>query len=184
MSDFKRLAIDPAFKRKWKPYPKLNPVAVPRDETPADTTLNELVRRLGGDRALAKRVRALQDKFPVGTVPELVVYSWLQQQGYSFEYQVELYGGRGIRGGLIPDFLLRQDGSNGDIWQVEGDYFHSIARKGFHDQTAKWRMLGQIIRGVTVKRVISLWESDLYLHRPQIFYWALAGLEMRGIGGV
>lgn len=184
MSDFHKLAVDPAFKRKWKPYPKLNPVAVPQDETAADTTLNELVRRLGGDRALAKRVRSLQAKFPVGTVPELVVYDFLRREGLSFDFQVEMMGGWGFRGGLIPDFIVYQDRTSADAWQVAGTYWHSVARKGLYDQTVKWRMLGQIVNGATIKRVIELWESDIYLRRPSVFYLALAGLEMRGIGGV
>lgn len=179
MSDFHRLAIAPAFKRKWKPYPKLNPVAVPRPEG-GEPTVTDLARRLGGDAALAKRIVALQARFPVGTVPELIVYDWLRKEGLRFDYQVELYGGRGFRGGLIPDFVLYQDQTNADIWQVQGDYWHSISRKGFHDQTSKWRLLGQIVNGATIKRVMELWERDLYLQRPQVFYLALAGLEMRG----
>ena len=137
-----------------------------------------LARRLG-DARLAKRVRALQAQFPQGSVPELVVYDWLRSQGILFDYQVELYGGRGTRGGLIPDFVLYQNGS-ADVWQVQGEYWHSLRQKGFRDETANLRMLGQVINGTRVARVVELWEGDIYRQRPQIFYMALGGLEMRG----
>lgn len=176
--DFHKLKTDPAFK-KPKRLPPFESVMLPSVDG-SDPVLTALIKRLGGDSSLAKRILSLQKKFPVGTIPELLVYDWLRKEGLSFDYQVELYGGRGFRGGLIPDFVLYQDGTNADVWQVNGDYWHSISRKGFHDQTSKWRMLGQIINGRTVKRVMELWESDLYLMRPEIFYWALAGLEVRG----
>lgn len=177
-SAFKRFPLDPAFKRAQR-FPKLDRVMEPGVDG-SDPTLQALIRRLGGDAALAKRILSLSAKYPAGTIPELLCFDWLMKEGLKFEYQVELYGGRRIRGGLIPDFLLYRDGTNGDIWQVQGDYFHSIAKKGFHDQTTNYRMLGQIINGVTVARVIELWESDLYRLRPQIFYWALAGMSVRG----
>jgi hypothetical protein len=174
---FERFKTAPAFKRARR-FPKLRPVEVGEWDV-SDTTVNDLARRLGGDRALASKIVALQRKFPRGTVPELVVYDWLRRQGYSFAYQVELYGGRRFEGGLVPDFVLFQDRTNADVWQVQGEYWHSISRKGFKDKGDNWRMLGQIIQGATVKRVIELWEDDLYLKRPQVFYLALAGLSLR-----
>lgn len=180
--EFHKFQTNPAFK-KPKRLPTFEAV-MERGIDGSDPVLQSLIKRLGGDSSLAKRILSLQKKFPVGTIPEMIVYDWLRQQGLSFEYQVELYGGRNFSGGLVPDFVLYQDRTNADIWSVNGDYWHSISRKGLHDQTASLRMLGQIINGATVKRVVELWERDLYAMRPQIFYYALAGISMRGIGGV
>lgn len=179
---FTRFKRAPAFAKSQR-FPKLIPAQAP-DWDISETTVAALAKRLGGDRSLAAKIVSLQQKFPKGTIPELVVYEWLRRQGYSFDYQVELYGGRRFEGGLVPDFVLYQDRTNADVWQVQGEYWHSISRKGFHDQTSNLRMLGQIVNGATVKRVLSLWEDDLYLKRPQVFYLALAGISMRGIGGV
>ena len=176
-STFKRFSLDPAFKRARR-LPTFERVMEPGVDG-SDPVLQALIRNLGGDSNLAKRIVSLQQKFPQGTIPELLVYDWLRKEGLGFDYQVELYGGRRFAGGLVPDFVLYRDRTNADIWQVHGDYWHSLARKGFHDQTANLRMLGQIINGATVKRVIELWESDLYRLRPQIFYLALAGLSVR-----
>ena len=175
---FKRFKTDPAF-RKARKFPKLIPVQV-GDWDVSETTVNMLAKRLGGDRDLAAKIVSLQQKFPKGTTPELVVYEWLRRQGYAFAYQVELYGGRRFEGGLVPDFAIFRDRTNADVWQVQGEYWHSIARKGFHDKTSNLRMLGQIIQGSTVSRVLELWEDDIYTKRPQVFYLALAGLGLRG----
>ena len=179
---FKRFKTDPAFKRARK-FPPLIPLQVP-DWDISETTVNDLARRLGGDRSLASKIVALQQEFPKGTVPELVCYEFLRRYGYSFEYQVSLYGGRRFEGGLVPDFAVFQDGGV-SILQIQGNHWHSVSRKGLSDMTANIRMLGQIISGATVKRVTEIWESDIMnpALRPQVFYLALAGISLRGWGG-
>ena len=181
-SAFKRFPLDPAFKRARR-FPKLDRVMEPGVDG-SDPTLQALIRRLGGDATLAKRIISLQQKFPQGTLPELITYDWLMKHGYSFEYQVELLGGWGFHGGLIPDFLIYKDRTNAHAWLTHGNYWHSISRKGFHDQTSNLRMLGQIVNGATIAKVIELWESDILANRPQVYYYALAGISMRGWGGV
>lgn len=178
---FKRFSNAPAFKRSRR-FPKLIPVQVP-DWDVSETTVNDLARRLGGDRKLAAQIVSLQQKFPRGTVPELVFYTFLQKQGYSFEYQVEIMGGRRFEGGLVPDFAVFQDGGV-SIFQIQGTFWHSLSKKGFSDQTNNLRMLGQLINGYTVKRVIEIWEDDIMnpAMRPQVFYLAMAGIPLRGIG--
>lgn len=179
---FKRFQRAPAFTGTQK-TPKFEPLPIPAMDG-SDPVLQALIRKLGGDRELAKRILSLQKKFPVATIPELLVYNWLQKEGYSFEFQVEMYGGRNFSNGLVVDFLLPRDGTSGDVWPVNGMFWHSIARKGLHDQTSSLRMLGQIVRGVTVARVIELWEDDILNLAPQVYYYALAGISMRGWGGV
>ncbi len=175
---FKRFKTDPAFAKK-KRFPPLIPVQIP-DWDVSETTVNMLAKRLGGDRQLAAKIVSLQQKFPVGTVPELVVYEFLRRMGYQFSYQVQLYGGRNAFNGLVPDFAIFRDRTNADVWQVQGEYWHSQSRKGFHDERSNLRMLGQIVEGATIRRVLSLWEDDIYTKRPEIFYLALAGVNLRG----
>ncbi len=181
-SSFTRFKKDPAFKRAQR-FPTFNAVMLPSVDV-GDPALTALIRKLGGDTELAKRLISLQKKFPVATIPELLCYSWLEKEALNFDFQVDAMGGRRFHGGLVLDFLIYRDGTNADVWNTQGEFWHSISRKGFRDQTNNLRLLGQIINGVTVKRVIDLWEQDLYLYRPQIFYYALAGLPMRGVGGV
>jgi hypothetical protein len=175
----KRFKTDPAFTGNRKMFPPLIPVQVP-DLDISETTVTALAKRLGGDRDLAAKIVSLQQKFPKGTVPELVVYEWLRRYGYSFDFQVELYGGRRFEGGLVPDFVLYRDRTNADAWQVQGEYWHSLSRKGFHDERSNIRMVGQIVEGATIRRVLNLWEDDIYTKRPEIFYLALAGVNLRG----
>lgn len=175
---FKRFKTDPAFKRARK-FPPLIPVQVP-DWDMSETTVNALAKRLGGDRKLAAKIVSLQQEFPKGTVPELVIYEWLRRMGYQFSYQVSLYGGRNFEGGLVPDFVIFRDRTSADAWQCQGMYWHSVGRKGLHDERSNLRMLGQIVEGATIRRVLSLWEDDIYTKRPQIFYLAMAGINLRG----
>lgn len=183
-SDFHKLKLNPAFtgKKKFKPLPKMT---FPTAADGSDPALTALIKRVGGDKDLAKRIMSLAEKFPVATVPELIVYSFLQQHGYNFDFQAELFGGRRFEGGLLPDFVVRGSNAEGIVFQVQGSHWHSISRKGFNDQTSQWRMLGQVVNGVTIKKVIEVWEDDLYMGRHvQTLFYALAGISLRGIGGV
>ena len=131
-----------------------------------------------GDEGLVKRLLKLKQRFPVGTYPELLTYDWLQRQPLTFEYQVELYGGRGAPGALIPDFVIFE-GKGCDVWLVQGEYWHTLAGRRPHDEVARLRMLGTLIHGAKVNEVIELWEDDIYSQRPRVFWLALAGMEMR-----
>ncbi|MFN8468588.1 MAG: hypothetical protein U0X20_23720 [Caldilineaceae bacterium] len=139
---------------------------------------HDLARRLGDER-LAKRVAALQQQYPVASVPELVVFDWLRSQGMAFDFQVQLFGGRGTRGGLIPDFIIYGTNGGADVWQVQGQYWHALRQKGFADEHVNLLMLGRIINGARVGRVVELWEGDIYHNRPLVFLLALGGMEMR-----
>lgn len=133
-----------------------------------------------GDEKLAKRLVKLQGQFPQATLPELVVYDWLQRARLFFRYQVELFGGRRLRGGLLPDFVVFLGGVT-LAWQVQGEYWHSRGLKGDADRTANLRMTGQVVEGRRIDRVVELWENDLYdRHRRRTaMNLALAGVGMR-----
>lgn len=183
-SEFHKLKLDPAFKpaRKFKLMPVL---AIPTAADGSDPALTALIKKLGGDRNLAKRIMRLAEQFPVATVPELIVYTFLQRFGYDFDFQTELFGGRRFSGGLLPDFVVYNGNGPATVFQVQGEFWHSISRKGFHDQTSQWRMIGMQVRGTTIGKVIEVWENDLYMGRHvQTLFYALAGISLRGVGGV
>lgn len=180
---FHRFRLSPAFKGTKK-TPKFEPLPFPTAADGSDPVLTALIRKLGGDAQLAKRIMKLADQFPVATIPELLVYTWLQREGLKFEFQVPLMGGRNMSGGLVVDFLLYRDGTSADVLSVNGNFWHSISRKGLHDQTASLRMIGQQVRGATIARVIEIWESDLLTKYDMVMRYAMAGINLRGIGGV
>lgn len=166
------------FARKFRTqesFPKLSPIASVFDEI-TDPILTELLNNIGDD-ATAKRVRKLVDLYPNATIPELIVMDWLERGGWRYIYQAEAYGGRKKAGGLLPDFVV--DTGVGMAWQVNGEYWHGGKQKAVSDAEAIMRLTGQIVGGVRIDKVVTLWESDLYRKRPQIFYLALAGLSLR-----
>ena len=136
-------------------------------------------RTLGNDYKLAQRVSRLAARFPAGTLPELVAYDWLQRQRLYFDYQVAINGGRTRAGGSVPDFVI-YSGGDADAWLVQGEYWHGLAAGRTRDSTALARIPGQRVNGATIRRVVQLWEEDIYKRRPEVFTYALAGLDLRG----
>ncbi len=182
-SEFTRFHLAPAF-TGTKKTPKFEKLPFPTAADGSDPVLTALIKRLGGNRELAKRIMSLAEKFPVATVPELICYSWLMAEGLRFDFQIELFGGRRFEGGLLPDFVVHGGNAEAIVFQIQGQFWHSIARKGFHDQTSQWRMLGQIVNGSTISKVVEIFEDDLYMGRHvQTLFYALAGISLRGVGG-
>lgn len=156
---------------------KLPPVDPPEQTFDlTDTEYATLLRALG-DGALAKRIQKLQKRFPVGTVPELVTYDWLDRQHMDFEYQVALYGGRTRAGGIIPDFVLRQGGQT-VVWMIQGNYWHTLGNRAQVDEAQRLRLMGTRINGEPIRRVVYLWESRILGDRPRVFTLATAGVEL------
>jgi branched-chain amino acid transport system substrate-binding protein len=61
-----------------------------------------------------------------------------------------------------------------------GEYWHGKTNeKAASDAAAALRLIGQIVGGIRIDKVISLWETDLYTKRPQVFEYALAGISLR-----
>jgi hypothetical protein len=176
------------FSNKFKKYSRgkkleiFLPFVAKNDDEDVDTALTELTRRLG-DAALAKRIRALQAQYggvSSGTVPELVTYDWLQRSGYRFVFQAELYGGRATAGGILPDFVVETGAGTGMAWNVQGEYWHGKTNeKAQSDAVDALRMIGQVVNGIRIDKVLYLWEQDLYTKRPQVFQYAIAGIGLR-----
>ena len=133
---------------------------------------------VASDWAVSGRIAGrLEPAFPEATLPEMVVYDYLLQEGVEFTYQAEVLGGR-ARGGLIPDFVVHIGGGYGAAWQVQGSYFHSAGFQTRFDQVdrdiqAELILKGKIVDGVQIKSVIQLLEDEIYYDRPDVFIEAL-----------
>jgi hypothetical protein len=147
-------------------------------EEGADTVLTDLTNTIG-DAKIAKRVQVLQAQYPNGTIPELVTMDWLQANKHHYIYQGMLYGGRAQSGGLVPDFVVQTGGAEGAAWQVMGQYWHSrSAAKRFSDAESALRLLGQVVGGIRIGRVVNLSDYDILHRRPSVFQMALAGISL------
>lgn len=140
-----------------------------------------LLRQLDGDERLVKRIMALMQEYPAGTIPELICYVWLEKNQIKFTYQAMLYGGRRSNGGLLPDFVVEVGGGLSVAWQVQGEYWHSIARKGSYDRTVSLRLQGAWFQGRRIYKVAELWEADLLdkYQRETVLRLALQGISAR-----
>ena len=131
------------------------------------------------DERFAKTILSLKEKHPYGSFPELIALNWLTINNEDFVYQAEVNGGRQLRGGQVPDFVI-QTGGKGLVWRIQGQYWHSKLGASDVDIAGKVRMLGQYINGLRVDVVVDLWEDDVYTKNPKIFEWAMAGIGLRG----
>lgn len=140
-----------------------------------------LLRQLDGDEKLVKRVMALMQEYPAGSIPEFICYCWLEKNQIKFTYQAMLYGGRRSSGGLLPDFVVEVGGGLSVAWQVQGEYWHSLARKGSYDRTVSLRLQGAWFQGRRIYRVAELWEADLLdkYQRETVLRLAMQGISAR-----
>lgn len=145
-----------------------------------DPRVQEVYNRLPGspqDYRDAKRVAALENRFPQGTIPELLFYVWLERNEIAFTYQAYLFGGRTNSGGLLPDFMLNYAG-RGLAIQIYGIYWHGNPAKQNQDAIDRMRMVGQIFNGVRIDLVVVIWENDrMYRDREGTYRDALNGIE-------
>lgn len=145
-----------------------------------DPRVQEVLNRLPGspqDYRDAKRVAALETRFPQGTIPELLFYVWLERNQIAFTYQAYLFGGRTSSGGLLPDFLLNWAG-RGLAVQIYGVYWHGNPAKQSQDAIDRMRMIGQVVNGVKIDLVVVIWENaNMYRDREGTYKDALNGIE-------
>lgn len=131
-----------------------------------------------GSTSEARRMLTLKERFPQATLPELVTMDWLMRNGYTYEFQVPMLGGRSVKGGTVLDFVV-YEGGNALAWAVQGEYFHTKRNIALRDKAQWERLLGMEIAGFRISAVVPLWEDDVYYKRPMIFYQALAGRGLR-----
>lgn len=148
----------------------------------ADDQHNALVRALGGDSSaekLAKTVETLRVDHPHATVPELVTYNWLEAHGVPFKFQAALLGGRTVRGGALPDFVLQLSRQGGMVWNVNGTYWHNIPLVAQREQVQRESLLGQTLDGILIQSYVALWEDRIMArNRDELFWSAMSGVEM------
>jgi len=169
------------FKKPRKPATPLLDIK-PSGAQLADDTFNTMVRALGGDAGaekLAKTVQTLQKDHPYATVPELVTYNWLEAQGVPFRFQAALLGGRTVRGGALPDFVLQMSRQGGMVWNVNGTYWHNIPLVMEREQVQKEQLIGQTLDGILIQSYVALWEDRIMApNRDDVFWSAMSGVEL------
>lgn len=145
-----------------------------------DPLVYEIWQVMGGrerDMKLARQCATLKrERLPDATTPELIVYLWLSERGYDFEFQVEVNGGRRDVGGSVVDFVVRAGKTW--AWRVQGDFWHSgQVQKGL-DETRKRLLIGAYIGKYQVDDVVDIQESDIYRDRETILQMAVAGFQI------
>ena len=141
----------------------------------------ELRRLLGDDprtMRLIKRILRLEQRLPGASLPELIAYDWLQRRGVRFDYQGEAFGGRVIRGGVVPDFVIWV-GPGVLVWRIQGDYWHTQLAQKEEDLEDALRLLSGTVYGQPVWAVVDCWESDIYQDPERVFRLAMAGIGLR-----
>jgi hypothetical protein len=123
-------------------------------------------------------VWALKAGLPGASLPELVFYDWLKAKGIPFIYQAAVFGGRAVKGGLVPDFIIDQ-GGYGIAVQVQGNYWHSLRINRGRDNSTRLRLLGAVFNGVKIREVVDLWESRaVSTQRETAFMYAVIGISL------
>src|SRR3990167_863477 len=93
------------------------PKAISAKRDTLDPEVDEAMRIMEtNDIRFATRMVNKQRTLPRSTLPEVVVYDWLENKGIPFIYQQELFGGRQVPGGFVLDFLLELGGV-GTAWR-------------------------------------------------------------------
>jgi hypothetical protein len=93
----------------------------------------------------------------LGTLPERIIWKWLEDNKMIFRVQYAEFGGRGQLGGVALDFVVYGMAAAPVALRVQGGYWHGPAsdRKAQDDESAgRLRMAGYL--------VVDLWEQDIY----------------------
>lgn len=166
---------------KLPEVPELPDVPMFREESEFMVEARRIWKLMGShshDWMAAQRIVGLAQKFPRATVPELLVYDFLTTGQHVFLFQQPVKGGRTEKGGLVPDFLVREP-EGWVVWNVNGEYWHSGEPDKGRDNILASALVGTYVEGVPIKDLVVLWESDVYNRRPDIFNRALIGEGLR-----
>ena len=113
-------------------------------------------------------VQPIQGKMPASK-EEYYVALALYELGHSFIYQYQVFGGFGVRGGQIVDFLVVTTVPFSTVIQVFGEYWHS-GEMGSEDRF-KLAQLEHEFAGQA--EILVLWAKDL--PTPEETYTLLRG---------
>lgn len=163
-------------RRQRKELPQLPSGINEQFDTTNDLEL-KLAHALKDDRLAKRVVNLMENKYPYGTVPELIMLDYLQSKQERYKYQAELFGGwRG--GGLIPDFVVSQGGASLALL-INGTYWHNVPGKREKDAADKLRIMNSYFDGELITDVVIVWESRLMEPgRQLVMANALAGQEL------
>jgi hypothetical protein len=149
-------------------------------EKDTDPLVMQIWQTMGGrerDYKMAQQIATLQTtKLPDATTPELIVYLWLQQRGYEFEFQVQVNGGRRDVGGSVIDFVVRA----GKDWalRIQGSFWHTGYEKEASDNLRKQQIIGSYAGKYQIDGVVDVQEEDLYKDRETVLTLALSGYQL------
>ena len=148
-----------------------------------DPMVYDIWQSMGGKESqlkTAEQATALKrSTLPQATTPELVVYLWLKQHGYDFQYQVQVNGGRSHTGGSVVDFVVR----SGKEWalRIEGEYWHSRPEQIALDELRKKFIVGSYAGEFQIDGVVDIWERYLKISPQEtdnVLRMALAGYQL------
>jgi hypothetical protein len=161
-----------------KQFAKQRPPALNVASRDQDERYLRFLREIGNVQ-IAKKCWDLFQKHPRATLPELIAMEWLIRHNYRHIFQVYAFGGR-RRGGAVPDFMVFMP-AGGLILMIQGEYWHGSTEQKAEDARIKLMLLGQKAEGVTVYKVIEVWEDDLYQGKAdRTMAMALQGISVRG----
>lgn len=114
---------------------------------------------IGGETKSDKEILEGEAKQGVeGTLPERIIWRWLEREGFIFSTQSAELGGRTTVGGAVVDFVVYGYIAQPMIIRVMGGYWHGPAHsdrmQGDEEQKARLEGLGY--------HVVDLWEEDIY----------------------
>lgn len=148
-------------------------------EKSTDPLVMQIWQTLGGrerDYKLAQQCATLKETLPDATTLELVIYLWLKQKGYRFEYQVQVNGGRRNVGGSVVDFVV--NAGKTWAWRAQGSYFHSGFEQVGLDEMRKKLLIGAYAGEYQIDGVVDLWENAVYADRETVLSQAIAGYQL------
>ena len=148
--------------------------------------LKKISYRICGRREEAQRLAAyflqFRAQYIYATLPEAIFNDYCEKQKLNFLYQAALYGGRNVRGGFVPDFLI----DSGGIWTVvlvQGDYWHSTPEARVVDARYREVLVGKKFNGIRVGAIVELWESRILdCQRNVAMRLATEGVELGRLG--
>ena len=195
-NDFQKLkrtafsAAEKGFSRhraKFKAWGKLDPTdkkpkKAKYEQPPAseEDELQYIIRLLQGDERLGRKLMSMKKQFTDASYTELVAMEYLDRKQIQYIFQPYMFGGRS-HGKGIPDFALIQ-GPYWNIWEIEGDYWHSAKFETKEDQRfQRNRLMNHSFNGMVVKAWVQCWESDIYRSRDDLFDKAVMGISLRPI---
>ena len=106
-------------------------------------------------RAEALEKRAKQGV--MGSLPERLIWSWLDRTGLLFTVQESIWGGKRVQGGAVLDFQIWGLAAYPVVIRVQGSFWHGPAAPGRNnndDRVASRLMASGFI-------VVDAWETDI-----------------------